>query len=418
MKRIVLLGCSAAGVKIIEQIRAHDCESEITIISFDGYYPYSRQVFASVIAGEIPFEKVYCRDKDFYEKNNVNVLLDKIISRINIKRRTIFTEDKEQIDYDVLVVGETPENRFPPSIKGTGKAGVFGYKKLKDIDQIVNDLPLKDSIVIQSKSFSGLQAAVAFAKRNKEILLISSQEDFLGKHFSGDMMQWILNRFEELGLRVIRENGISEVLGDKDAKAVRLRSGKVYSAQVVIIGETDEDLRLFLNSDLQMGKKINVDDRYRTNIESIFAVDQVVVQGSSEPITPSLVLEEQGSSVAAAITDQEHAAEVPVLSWDLVIEGLTISALGQTELKHNRTVQQDFDRESGKYEALYFENNCLIGAILVNTENKKGEYLRMISEKGSIEPAGEKPLTDEVISRRDDIEEITSENVSSELVDN
>ena len=54
-----------------------------------------------------------------------------------MKRKKIFTDDKEQIDYDVLVVTDTPENRFP-DIKGVNKAGVFGFKKLKDIEEISN----------------------------------------------------------------------------------------------------------------------------------------------------------------------------------------------------------------------------------------------------------------------------------------
>jgi NAD(P)H-nitrite reductase large subunit len=68
MKRIVILGSSVAGAKIIEEIRRNDSSSEITIIAFDGHYPYKRDAFASFISKEITPENVFYRSKDFYEQ--------------------------------------------------------------------------------------------------------------------------------------------------------------------------------------------------------------------------------------------------------------------------------------------------------------------------------------------------------------
>ena len=178
MKRIVILGSSAAGVKAIEDIRASGPESEITLIAFDGHYPYYRDTFAPYIAKEIDAPKVFCKAKEFYVKNNVNVILDKKLSRINAKRRIICMEDKERIEYDILIVTDTPENQFP-DIKGTNKTGIYGYKKLKCIDQLFNAVPLIDTVAVQSDSFTGLQAAAALVKRGKEVIFITSENGFI-----------------------------------------------------------------------------------------------------------------------------------------------------------------------------------------------------------------------------------------------
>ncbi len=418
--KIVILGNSAAGVKIIEEVRQGDSSSEITIISFDGHYPNKRDAFAAFIGKEISPEDVFCRPKDFYEKNNINILFDKKISRINFKRKKIFTDDKEQIDYDVLIVTDTPENRFP-DIKGTNKGNIFGYKKLNDIDKIVNALPIVKTVIIQSDSFSGLQAAVSFVKRKKEVILASSRNDFFSKHFEAGAIEWLLSKFEEKGLRIMRENTISEILGDKEAKAVRLNKEKVFAAEVILFMEADEDLRLFSGSGIQMGQKIDVDQDFRAKgADDLFVVDQSCEWAGEEPVTPLAVLEEQGKKVASAISGQDHGLVLPVYSQSLNVEGISITLLGQTREKEGVTVKRMFSPESGQYKGFYIEGDCLVGAVLINAEDEKEEFLRQINEKVTFQwTPPDVPQGSEELSGGDScLQEVDGENVSTELVDN
>lgn len=429
MKKIVILGSSPAGVQIIEDIRKNDFSGEITLIAFDDHYPYKRDTFASFIRKAISPENVFCRAKDFYVQNKVNIVLDKKISRINVKRKKIFIEDNGQMDYDILIITDTPENRFP-SIKGAHKTGIYGYKKLKDVDQMLNILPVVDTVAIQSDSFSGLQAAAAFANRGKEIIFISSKDSFLTKHFEGDVLQWLVNRLDAAGLRIMLDNAITEILGEKDARAVRLKSGKVFSAQIILFGETDEDLRVFPDSGLHRTKRIEVDAQFRSNIDSIFVVDQVCVfkdseyssssntQIISEPITPLSILLNQGKVVAAAINGQKMSFEIPILQWDLNCEDLTLTVLGQTGLSAEGEVQRTFEQESGRYAGLYYENNCLVGAVLVNAEDQRAQMLKMIKEKTPIDEANEACLTEGINTKQGNSKEINSDDISTELIDN
>jgi len=419
MKKIVILGSSPVGVQVIEDIRKRDSSSKITIISFDGHFPYRRDLFASFISKKISSENIFCHAKDYYAQNNVNVVLDKKISRVNVKRKKIYIEDNDPIDYDVLIITDTPENRFP-SIKGANKTGIYGYKKLSDIEQILNVLPMLDTVVVQSDHFSGLQAAAAFASLDKEVIFISPHNSFLNKHFEGEVLQWVVETIDAAGIQSMRNSKITEILGEKDARAIRLDTGKVYSTQVILFGETDEDLRLFSNSGLQMDKKIEVNAQYRSNIDEIFVVDQVCINALtiSEPVVPLSILSNQGKVVAAAISDQELTAEIPILHWDVNIEGLTIDVLGRTEFSGERKIVRSFQRESESYTGLYFQNNILVGAILINANDKKNELLRSIHEKTPIEHFHEQGSINNICGNEEDSEDINSEDISTELVDN
>lgn len=417
MKRIVILGGSAAGIKVIEEIRRTDSSSEITIISFDGHYPYKRDAFAPFIAKDIAPENVFCRPKDFFDQNKAQIILDKKISRINLKRKKIFMEDKEQIDYDILIVTDTPENRYP-DIKGTTKENVYGYKKLKDIDRMVNDLSIVKTVAIQSNSFAGLQAAVSFNKRGKEVILVTAKDDFLNRHFEPDVVNWITTQLEEKGLRIMQDNCVMEILGDKEAKAVRLQSGKVFSAEIVLFTETDEDLRIFTGSDFKIGKAIQVDNKFQTNIEGVFAVDQTCNQRVSEPVTPVSILEVQGEIVAAVINGQDRGYELPIYCGNTRTDGLVITIVGDIE-DSQAAVQKSFDSETATYTAIYRKDNRLIGAILVNKDEEIDGILNCIHQKTDIpvvEPGNIEDAAGIVSENCSD--EGAAENVSTELIDN
>ena len=417
MKRIVILGSSAAGAKMIEEVRRNDTESEITVVALDGHYPYNRDAFAAFIAKETSPANVFYRTKDFYEQHNVRMVFDQKISRINFKRKKIFTEDKQEIDYDVLLVTDTPGNRYP-DIKGTNKENIYGYKKLKDIDQIVNALPVVRTVVIQSDSFSGLEAAMSFIKREKEVILVSSENGFLNRHFEAEVLQWLTGALEEKGLRVMPENAIAEILGDKDAKAVRLQSGKVFSAEVILFMETDEDLRLFSSSSITTGRKIEVSSEFKAGADDVFVVDQACSLSGPDPVTPLPVLEEQAKAVVAVINGQESVFSIPVCSWNQKIEGFVITVLGRID-EEGLTVNRTFDQESGTYRGLYLKDNALVGALLVNKENERGSLLGNIFNKTLFDFSTEEQGADGNCAKEGCYAgEMSDENVSTELIDN
>jgi nitrite reductase (NADH) large subunit len=313
-------------------------------------------------------------------------VLDKKISRVNVKRKKIFTEDKGQMDYDVLIVTETPENKYP-DIKGTNKAGVYGYKKFKDVDAMMNAMAFVDCVVIQSDTWAGLEAAVAFAKREKDVILISSDNDVLGKCFEGEMLERVARRFAENGVRIMRGQSIGEVLGDKDAKAVRLQSGKVLAAQIILFVETAEDLRLFSDPGLEIDTKIQVNTWFQSKAEGVFGVDQARDSFGFEPITPLEILEEQGMVVAAAISGEELTVVDCVAQRHLHWTEINIVILGQVERGEDVAVYRACEQESGRYKGLYVKGRRLVGAVLVDRGDEVEEILTLIRDKSLIDAA-------------------------------
>ncbi len=296
MKKIVILGCSPAGIAAIEEIRAKDSSSEITLFGYDGYYPYDQKMFTQLIVKDITFDQVFCKPKNFFTKNKVKVILDKKITRINFKRNKIFTEDKTQIDYDELIMTESPEYKFP-DIKGTNKEGVLRAKSLKDVHQLLNNLPFTDTIVIQSNQLFGFQLAMALAKVNKEVIFVSPQQYNLAETLDMETAQSLTEFMKQEKIRVISGQHIEEILGDSDVKAVRLKSGKVLACQMALFDHLKNNLRVLSDAILKVDDKVSVNEQFRANVNNVFALMDVA-QGEKD----AMDAQEQGRCVGTVIT--------------------------------------------------------------------------------------------------------------------
>jgi len=270
MKKIIVMGSSLETLKTIEGIRSADTESEIVLFSRDGHYPYNRELFASLITKEITRQQIFYQPKDFYAKHNIQVIVDKEITRISLKKRKVLTEDKSQFDFDLLFVTQAPDYRFP-DMKGNNSTGVYGLKKLKSIEQIIKNLPFVETIIIQACQENDFKIAASLVKREKEIVVLLREKSLDEIILSVETKEQILNLIAENKINIIYENEMVEILGEAEVKAVRLKSGKVLATQMILFGDTKEDLRLFLDSPLHMNEKICVDEQSKTNIDFVFA---------------------------------------------------------------------------------------------------------------------------------------------------
>lgn len=389
MKKIFILGSSPAGVSAAENIRAKDQESEITIVGFDGVYPYDRCRFPEFIAEDASTDQILFKPKDFYEQNRITVMLDKNISRINLKRKCIFTEEKEQYSYDVLIITDVPSYKFP-DIKGTNKSGVYGLNRFSDINKISNLIPLIESVVIEDDSFVGLQLATALVKRKKDVYL-------LGKTFNNlkeEIRNWIVPLFEEKGLHILMNNTVSEILGDGDAKAVRLASGKVLSSDVIILGNTYADLRILGDSSWAESQSISIDEQFKTNVEDVYALDNVT-QSKSYTLRELI---EQGKKMAAAFSAEEYAAHGVPNSYSIHLDDLTLDLYGQIQDGEGISEKSLWDKEERIFKQVFIQENRVVGTVLINAQQDKERIIQYIDERRDIQGQesqilGEQPAT-------------------------
>lgn len=384
MNKIVFMGGSLAGVKAAEEIRLLDPASTIKILLWEPHLPYFRSQFASFLGNEISADKLAVRDRGFYEQNHIEILTNKKISRVNFRKGQITFEDKEKLDYDVLVLTDTPHTKLP-DVKGNHRNGVFGLRRMSDALEISKLLPVVETVVIQSQTLAGLRIAASLRRCQKEVIWVTPEKRILSGVLNEEALNVVRNLVEEAGVRLVEDNEIAEVLGDTEAKAFRLKSGKVLAAQLVLWPDAGADLKLFKESELQCDEKIPVNAQFQTNISNVFALDDLCQsEAGFWPAwgeTYSQVLEQQAKALAACLNGQGMVAEYPVCAFTGLVGPHKLQMIGQTLPQTTTEVLAAAEPEHNKFRQLLIENDIAVGAVLVNCENERERFARLIRER-------------------------------------
>ena len=386
MKKIIIIGNSIAGVKAIEEIRSRDKESEITLFLEDSHLPAHNYLFGDFLMKAITEDKIFYKPGEFYKENNVHIISGKKIGRVDFKKNRVVTLEKEQFPFDALLITDTSNHRFP-EIKGTAKMGVFGLKRLSDIKDILAILHLVDCAVIQADSIEGLKIACSLKKRVKEVILIIPSSHVLFSLLDKGPAEVIEKCLEQNAIRIVKENAVSEILGEGEVKAVRLKTGKVLASQMAVIADTKTDLRYFSESSLKMNQGILVDDFFQTNIPNVFAAGgacEMPAQGICNFSADPFSLREQGRVAGLNMSGQATAYQEPLrfLSFDLL--GVPVVFIGKTKRQEGFRELTHIDAEKNIYRKIFLKDGRLAGALLINDSQDRDKILNLIREKTDI----------------------------------
>jgi len=389
MKQFVIIGNSAAGIAAIEAIRNKDKESKIVVCSDEDYRSYCRCLISYYLAGEVKEDGILYRSESFYRENNIELLLNKKVIRIDPKKNRVLCLDRSQIDYDSLLIATGSRPKFP-DIQGIKKEHVFGFRTIKDAKVIEGLLPVTKTICVLGAGLIGLKAAYALRKRNIEVKVIIKSKQILSQMLDADSAGLIQKKMEENGIDLVFGQDVVEIIGNGDIKAVKLDSNKVLGCSMVIVGKgVQPNTQLAQETDIKIGEGIITDNFLRTSCPNIYAAGDVAESFDITLGTLSInalwpIAVEQGKIAGANMAGDKLNYEGSLGMNAIEFFGLAAVSLGIYKTKDGETGYEELkflDSKSGIYKKLILKDNCLVGAILAGDIRNSGVFLRLIREK-------------------------------------
>lgn len=400
---IVIIGNSAAGIAAVEAIRKKDRQSGITIVSDEEYNSYCRCLISYYLAGEVKEDKLDYRPGDFYKDNNIELLLNKKVSRVDPKKNRIIFEDKNQLGYDYLLLATGSSPKFP-EIKGIKKNGVFGFRTLKDVKEIEGLLPVTKTACVLGGGLIGLKAAYGLKKRNIEVKVIIKSKQILSQMLDFDSAHILQQRLEENGIELILGQDVTEVIGEGDIKAVKLDSGKVFGCSLVVVAKgVSPNIDLIKETEIKINEGIAANEFLQTNIANIYSAgdcaesfDLTLGRTSINALWPIAV--EQGKVAGANMAGERIRYPGSLGMNSIEFFGLPVVSLGAYKIAEKESpLFQELKFQapkSGIYKKLILKDNILVGAILAGDIKNSGIFLRLIREKVDVSPFKNKLLQD------------------------
>ena len=230
------------------------------------------------------------------------------VNDIDIKNKIAYYSDSE-ISFDKLVfaTGSTPfvHESLQHSLDLDGvftiAKNVELIKKLKDYSN------KKQNITVVGSGFIGIEIAMEFADIGKNVTVVGGSEFILNRAFDSDIAQEAQKIVIDAGVKYIGSDRVVEIVdknGDNIVNGVKLKSGRVIDADVVILATGYKpNTQLAAKAGVSLGHYggIWVDDYMRTENQDIFAVGDCTARRGFISKAPSKVMLASTSAAEARV---------------------------------------------------------------------------------------------------------------------
>lgn len=382
----VVVGNGAAGVTACKEIRKRNRNCHIELISKDKNLGYIRHMLYQGIFSEIEKAKLLIQPEEWYEKNNISLVLGVEVTEIKPDAKTVILSDGRVKKYDKLILAAGAQTHLP-MMKGIGKKGVFTVHTLEDLN-LLRDYMKRgiNNAVIVGGGIMGLETAWKIKKPGVKITIIESQPTIMAKQLDKKGAEYLQTSIEKSGMNVITGKRVTEILGDSTVTGLTLSDGMTLDTELVIICTgVKANVELVKNTGIHVGNSIIVNEKMETGVQDIYACGDCAEFNSINHASWPQALEMASVAAINAVGGQavyEHSA--PVISFTGMNTCLfSIGDNGKNQDKVYTTKEYD-DKEKHVYEKLYFTDERFCGGILIGNMDKTTELLDAFLDKRTI----------------------------------
>lgn len=391
--KYLIVGNSVAGISCIEAIREIDKQGKITVVSDEAEINYSRPLISYLLAGKIKEEQMSYRQKDFYENNSVELVLNKRAIKLDCQNKEVTLSDGIKIIFKHLLIS-TGGKPIIPSIKGLNTKGIFTFTKLSDTQEIqeyIKNYKVK-KVVIVGGGLIGLKAAEALIALGIKTTIIELSAHILSATFDQRASLIIEEALRKVGCEVINNNTVTQIRGTKKVEQVILKNRMKISTDTVILAiGVKPNLDLVKGTSVKTNIGVLVDNFMQTNIEEIYAAGDCSegkdsLSEMNRPIAIWPVAHEQGKIAGYNMSGRKIKYNGGLIMNSLELAGIPTISIGlpNPPEEKNYEIIVYYKPEKSSYKKIVIKDDKIVGAIFIGEIDRAGIYTGLIREKVNV----------------------------------
>lgn len=386
--KYVIIGNGIASIGAIEGIRKADAESEILVIGAEDSPAYGRPLISYLLAGKIGPERLALRPQEFYEKSNVSLILGTRVEQIDTNAKTVKTDSGESIEYENLLVA-TGGIPFTPPIPGADGTDVYNFTNLDHAQALISKAKDIKRAVVIGGGLIGLKAGESLFDRGVEVTILELSPRILSLAFDENAAGLAGDRLEEVGLNVRCGVSAKEIQrdGQGNLKGVHLTDGDFLQTDAVVIAiGVVPNYNLAKESGIKVDRGILVDDHMRTSADLVYAAGDVaqakdLLFGEDRVIPIWTNAYNQGFCAGKnmAGTDITYAGSLSMNSISFYgLPTISVGTVNPPEDDGSYEIATSLDEKKKSYRKLVFQNDRLVGYVLVGDIDMAGMYTAFV----------------------------------------
>lgn len=273
MAKIIIIGNGIAGSTAARYIRKNS-DHEISMISAETQYPFSRTALMYIYMGHMKFEHTKLYEDWFWAKNKINIVKEWVKS-IDTIQKTIALGNGEMLNYDKLVIatGSKP-NKF--GWLGQDLDGVQGMYHLQDLESMETATHMGiNKAVIVGGGLIGIEMAEMFHSRHIPVTFLVREASFWDIVLPPEESAMINRHILDNGIDLRLREELQEIKGieGKVSSLICKNSGEEISCEFVgLTVGVSPNIDFVKPSGIKINRGIIVDEYLETSAKDVYAI--------------------------------------------------------------------------------------------------------------------------------------------------
>jgi len=269
-KKIVIIGNGVAGITTaIELRKLSDCE--ITVVSEESEYFFSRTALMYVFMGHMKFEHTQPYENSFWAKNNITLKKGRV-NAVFPEKNEISLENDEVLPYDFLVLatGSKPNKYNWPGQDLEGVSGLYHRQDLEYLEKYASKI--KRAVVVGG-GLIGVELAEMLNSRGIAVTFLVRENSFWNMVLSENEGRMLEKHILEHGINLKLNTELKEIQGKDSVESIMTSEGESFECQFVgLTVGVSPNVDFLRNSSLNINKGILVNKYLQTNVPNVFAI--------------------------------------------------------------------------------------------------------------------------------------------------
>ncbi len=282
MEHIVIIGNGIAGVTAARHIRKKS-DKQITIVSAETKYFFSRTALMYVYMGHMKFEHTQPYENWFWDKNNI-ALKEGLVTKVHTEKSNIEFATGEILAYDKLIIatGSKPNKFGWPGQDLEGVIGMYHKQDLEKLEQLAPDNKACNRAVIVGGGLIGIELAEMLRSRKIPVTFLVRESSFWNGVLPAQESEMINKHIKEHHIDLRLNTNLKEIKADKNGRVTSIvieETGEEIACNVVgLTAGVTPNIDFLKQSNIELGRGVKVNRFLETNVPNIYAIGDCAEQ--------------------------------------------------------------------------------------------------------------------------------------------
>jgi CoA-dependent NAD(P)H sulfur oxidoreductase len=281
MKRLLIVGGVAAGMKAAATARRRNSEIDIVVLQDEADVSYSACGLPYHLADSaaIPRQNLIARSVEQFRADKIDLRVRHRVEAVDLVARRATVNDiaaarDEVLAFDQIIFATGARPITPPMHLAKGAVPVVTLRSFLDADRLGQLIPSLRRAVIIGGGYVGLEMAETFRSLGIEVTIVEAMPRLLSG-FDRAVGEAVVAHLGSHGIKVSTNARICEVT----PKGIELQGGGLIEADLVLVAtgvRPRVDLMIVAGISLGTTGAVAVDEHMQTDFEGVYAAGDCV----------------------------------------------------------------------------------------------------------------------------------------------